>query len=95
MTSTLTGELLPNAQLKLELKKLIVQACNKDALPETIGDEDTLIGSNSVLGLDSLDVLQINVAIMQHFGVRIADSKHARRVMTSINTLADFICSPR
>jgi len=76
---------------KLEIKKLIVSACNRDIAPESIGDADSLIGSSSTIGLDSLDVLQLNVAIAQHFGVRIDDSKHARRVMKSVNALADFL----
>ena len=76
---------------KLELKRLIVSACNRDTAPESIGDDDSLIGSDSALGLDSLDVLQANVAIGQKYGVRIDDSKHARRGMKSINTLADFL----
>jgi acyl carrier protein len=76
---------------KAELKKLIVAACNRDTDPATIGDDDSLIGSDSVLGLDSLDVLQVNVAIAQRYGTRIDDTKHARRVMKSINTLADFL----
>ena len=76
---------------KLELKKLIVAACNRDNDPVTIGDDEVLIGSDSALGLDSLDVLQVNVALGQHFNVRIDDSKQARRVMKSINSLADFI----
>ena len=42
---------------KLELKKLIVAACNRELAPESIGDDDSLIGSDSGLGLDSLDVL--------------------------------------
>jgi acyl carrier protein len=76
---------------KLELKKLIVEACNKDVAPESIADDDTLVGFGSSLGLDSLDVLQVNVALTQRYGVRIQDSKQARRVMKSINALADFI----
>ena len=76
---------------KLELKKMIVAACNRDIAPESIGDDDSLIGSSSAIGLDSLDVLQLNVAIAQHYGVRIDDTKHARRVMKSVNALADFL----
>ncbi len=78
-------------QLKLELKKLIIRACNKDLAPEAIADDDSLVGNGSHLALDSLDVLQVNVAIAQRFGVRIDDSKHARRVMKSVNSLADYI----
>ena len=76
---------------KLELKKMIVAACNRDIAPESIGDADSLIGSSSTIELDSLDVLQLNVAIAQHYGVRIEDTKHARRVMKSVNALADFL----
>ena len=80
-----------DAALKRELKQLIITACNKEAAPDDVADDAPLIGPTSVLELDSLDVLQINVALQQRFGVRIDDGKHARRVMKSINTLADFV----
>jgi len=80
-----------NATLKRELKQLIISACNKDASPDDIADDAPLLGPASVLELDSLDVLQINVALQQRYGVRIDDGKHARRVMTSISVLADFV----
>jgi acyl carrier protein len=80
-----------DAALKRELKQLIITACNKEAAPDDVADDAPLIGPASVLELDSLDVLQINVALQQRFGVRIDDGKHARRVMKSINTLADFV----
>ena len=80
-----------DAALKHELKQLIITACNKEATPEDVPDDAPLIGPASVLELDSLDVLQINVALQQRFGARIDDGKHARRVMKSINTLADFV----
>ena len=78
-------------QFKLELKQLIIQVCNKDIAPESIGDQDSLVGFGSSLELDSLDVLQVNVAVTQKYKVRIQDSKQARRVMKSIDALADFI----
>lgn len=80
-----------NAALKRELKQLIIDACNKDVTPDAVPDDAALLGEASVLQLDSLDVLQINVTLQQRYGVRIDDGKHARRVMTSINALADFV----
>ena len=78
-------------KLKADLKRLIVQAGEKPIDPDTIGDEDALVGRGSSLGLDSLEVLQVNVALMNRYGVLVQDSKHARRVMRSINSLADFV----
>lgn len=79
------------AALKLEIKRVIVAASERELAPEAIGDSDSLIGADSVWQFDSLDALQIAVAISKRFGVRIHDSKHARIVMRSVDTLADFI----
>jgi acyl carrier protein len=75
--------------LKQALKQLVVTECDKDIAPETIADDALLIGGE--LELDSLDALQIAMAIKTHYGVRIEDGPSARRAMQSINTLADTI----
>lgn len=80
-----------NPTLKQELKQLIIDACNKDVTPDEVPDDAPILGEASTLGLDSLDVLQINVALQQRYGVRVEDGKHARRIMKSINALADFV----
>jgi len=80
-----------DTHLKMELKKLIVETCHKKVAPETIPDDAAILGSDSALGLDSLDVLELSVALKTRFGVRIVDSKDALRVMKSINALADAI----
>jgi acyl carrier protein len=80
-----------DAELKLEIKRVIVAACEREIAAESIADHDILIGEDSALGLDSLDSLQAAVAISKRFGVRIQDSKHARRVMRSVTTLAEFV----
>ncbi|MGH8441781.1 MAG: phosphopantetheine-binding protein [Nevskiaceae bacterium] len=77
--------------LKLRLKTLIVTEADKDVAPETIGDDDALFGPQSSLRLDSIDGLQISMALQVHFGVRITDPKELIRVMRSINTLADHL----
>ena len=79
------------AALKQEIKQVIVEACELEIEPESIGDDDLLIGSESAIMLDSLDALQAAVALSKRFGRRIHDGNHARRVMRSVNTLADFI----
>jgi len=80
-----------NDALKFALKKLIIETCRKKAAPESVPDDAPLLGPDSPLGLDSLDVLELSVAFKKHYGIRIIDSKDAMRVMASINKLADTI----
>lgn len=78
-------------RLKTELKELIITECDLDISVEEIGDDDTLFGSDSPIGLDSVDALQVSIAVQNKYGVVITDSKVLRRVMKTINTFADYI----
>ena len=79
-------------RLKLELKELVVTECQKNHIqPDQIADDDILIGSAGRLDLDSLDALQIALAVKQKYGKRIDGGKETRAALKSINTLADFI----
>ena len=82
-------------QLKLELKQLIVKECEKNIDPEQIDDDAILIGSEGGLALDSLDALQIALAVKQQYGKRIDGNNRTRAVLTSISTLADFILADK
>ncbi len=75
--------------LKSDLKQLIVLECDKDIEPDSIEDDAILIGGD--LDLDSLDALQISMAIKQKYGVSIEGGPEARRALKSVNTLADTI----
>jgi acyl carrier protein len=77
--------------LKTELKRLIVEECDLMIDPGQIKDDDPLFGSAAPLGLDSIDALQISIAIQNKYGLMITDSKQMRRIMKSLNTFADFI----
>ncbi len=82
-----------DTKFKTELKQLIVEECDLlDRIKvEEIEDDVPLFGNQSKLGLDSIDALQISIAIQQKYGIAITDSKEMRRVMTSINSFADFL----
>ena len=82
-----------SAAFKRELKQLIIDECDKDISPDDIGDDDKLVRGS--LDLDSLDVLQICMAIKNRYGVRIEGSSTARKAFVSINTLAATIASER
>ncbi len=75
--------------LNTALKTLIVEECDKDVPPESIGDDDVLIGG--ALDLDSLDALQICIAVQNRYGVRIKAGPEARRALESVNALARTI----
>lgn len=77
--------------LKYRLKALVIEECDKAVAPGDLADDLPLFGDDSLIQLDSLDGLQVSMALQKEFSVRIADPKEMRRVMTSINTLADFL----
>jgi acyl carrier protein len=79
-------------RLKLILKEMIVQECDRNEInPEDILDDVILFSPDSKLDLDSIDALQIIVALHQQFGIRIKDSKEFKTIFTTINELADKI----
>lgn len=80
-----------DSALKLRLKQMIITESDKEFEAENIPDDAGLFGPKSVLELDSVDALQISMALQTQFGKKVTDPKEARRIMTSINTLADFV----
>ncbi len=81
---------LDAGQLVFDLKKLIIRALRlEDITPEEIVDSDPLFGEG--LGLDSIDALELVVALEKEYGVVIPDAKVGRRVFASVDALAGFI----
>lgn len=77
--------------LKKELKEMIVRECEKDIDPESITDDEVLFGSDTKVKLDSLDALQISMAIHERYGIKLTDGKKLRKIMKNINSLAKHI----
>lgn len=77
--------------LKKNIKALIIENCELDIEITDIDDDLPLFERKSQLALDSIDALQISIAIQNTYGIAIRDSKEMRRVMQSINTFADFL----
>ena len=78
------------SDLKLELKELIIKAANLDDVePEEIEDAQPLFVEG--LGLDSIDALELSVALEANYGINITDTDTARSAFASINTLAEFV----
>jgi acyl carrier protein len=83
-------------ELKLEIKRLIIDTLKlTDVRPEDIGEEAPLLGADSALKLDSVDALEIIVALQRTYGVHIDDRNLGRFIVKSIATIADFIAQER
>jgi acyl carrier protein len=75
--------------LRPRIKDVLVQ-CLRLPFPATqIADDVALFGEG--LGLDSIDALEVVLAVERTFGVTIGDEQTAKRALTSVNTLAEFI----
>lgn len=80
-------------ELKQMIKKLIVEECEKedDISWQEIEDDELLFGSSSRLNLDSLDALQLSLALKKSFAIKIEGSKESRKHLTTINSIANLI----
>jgi acyl carrier protein len=78
--------------LEKELVELIVKVCNVlDPVPDDLSFDDPIIGPESAFGLDSLDAVEIVVAIEKTYHIKIDAQETSRKIFKSINTLAEFI----
>ena len=82
----------PTDDLKLEIKKLIMTTLDiNDINISEVDDEKPLFGGDNALTLDSVDAIEIIMAIQRNYGIRIANQNLARDVVRSINSIAQFI----
>lgn len=83
-------------ELKLEIKKLIMSTLAIENIdPATVDDEKPLFGGGNALTLDSVDAIEIIMAIQRTYGIRINDQNLAREVIRSVNSIAAFITEQR
>jgi acyl carrier protein len=76
---------------RAELKALILVAVDKEEPADGLRDDEPWFGPESRLELDSLDALQISMAIQKKYGVRMPDSKETRRALVSLLALAEYL----
>lgn len=81
--------------LEHEIKELLIAALNlEDLNPEQIDAEQPLFVEG--LGLDSIDALELGLALQKRYGVSMAaDSEETRRHFASIRALAQFVAAQR
>jgi acyl carrier protein len=76
--------------LKERIKAMMVENLMLQVTAAEIGDDQPLFGPGS-LGLDSVDALQLVVALDQNFGLKIADPAAAKEILQSVNTIVDAV----
>ena len=74
-----------------ELSALILEATGKTLEGAPLAPEEPIFGPGARLALDSLDALQVSMALQKRYGVRLTDSKETRRVLSCAGNLADFL----
>jgi len=78
------------ADIAGRVKRLIVDNLHLEGLrPEMIDEEAPLFGDG--LGLDSVDALELVVAVEKEFGIKIKSNEIGRDVFSSVTNLARFI----
>ena len=74
------------AELKTQIKHLLVENLMLQSQAEEIADDLPLFGPGS-LGLDSVDALQLGVALDKNYGLKIPDPEAAKKILQSVNTI--------
>lgn len=81
-------------ELRQELKAFIIETMNlEDVTPADIGD-DTPLFADDGLGLDSIDALELVLALKKKYGIVIeANDEGSRQHLRSVSTLADLVAN--
>ena len=80
-------------ELERELKELIVSALNlEDVTADDIASDEPLFGKG--LGLDSIDGLELGVAIRKKYGIKVQGSKdEIRAIFATVSSIARYLAA--
>jgi acyl carrier protein len=78
------------AALRSEIKRMLVENCMLQIPVEQIQDDQPLFGPAS-LGLDSVDALQLVVALDKNYGLKVPDPEAAKTILHSIASMANAV----
>lgn len=82
--------MLNEVELRQQLKELIVQTLRFEGLTtDRLADDTPLFGEG--LGLDSVDALELVVALEKTYGLTIRSHEVDKSVFSSVDSLAKFV----
>jgi acyl carrier protein len=76
--------------LRAKIKEVMATELMLEVSVDEIGDDSPLFGPNGI-GLDSVDALQLVVAIEKHFKLKISDQDKAREILANVDSIARAI----
>jgi acyl carrier protein len=79
-----------STELKTQIKQMLVENLMLKVSAAEIRDDQPLFGTES-LGLDSVDALQLVVALEKNYGLKLSDTEVARKAMQNVNTITAAI----
>ncbi|HNX06208.1 MAG TPA: phosphopantetheine-binding protein [Bacteroidales bacterium] len=81
-----------NDELKLKVKEMIVDTLKiNDVNPPDILNDQPLFSGENIITLDSIDGIELIMAIQRKFGVRLDDQNLARNILNTVDNMAEFI----
>jgi len=84
------GKVLQHKSLEPELARLIVEVVNLDCAPDEIDPEAPLFGEG--LGLDSIDLLEVALAISQQYGFKLrSDDENNKVTFSCLRALSAYV----
>lgn len=76
--------------LHARIKSVMVEELMLQIQPEEIGDQTPIFGPEG-LGLDSVDVLQLVIALEKNFGLKISEGNAAKEILRDVTTIGAAI----
>jgi acyl carrier protein len=81
-------QLIPQLKAQI-LERLIIEGMD----PEDLDEDMPLFGE--VTGLDSIDALELVIMLEKQYGIKITDSKVARKILFNVRTIAEYVYGNR
>ena len=92
--SPVLPSIMDRVALRTQIKELIIRELNLEGkTPAELDDDAPLFGSG--LGLDSLDALQLAMAIEERYQVTLPEGDEVRPIFASVASLADFVAGSK
>ena len=91
----MAGIVITSPEGLAELKQVVLEAVDQGEPSGGLREDEPLFGPDSRLDLDSLDALQLSMAIQARYGVRMPDSKQTRLALQSLTHLAQHLQAAR